>query len=157
MSAPAIPTIASELAVRFRLLARALDRIGRLEGQRDFAGWLSQLAGERATVARLSETLVLLAMQAGTDEVGYPILCALAATESLTLAELARRTGLDRTSLYLQLGKLAHAGLVAFELDSEAVRVTPLGRAVSEWVTALIDETARRIAEWLELIGGSEP
>jgi len=35
--------LASAFAQRFRVLARALDRLDRLEGERAFVGWLDQL------------------------------------------------------------------------------------------------------------------
>lgn len=154
MSEPTVETIARGLADRFRVLARALDRLDRLEGERDFAEWLTRLGADRPVLAQLATTLALESLRAATEEANYRILGLLAADETVSLATLCAEGGIDRASLYLRLGRLTHAGLVTLELDAEAVRSTPLGRAVHAWLAAIVTETSDRIAEWLELVGG---
>lgn len=68
MSEQASDVIAQELALRFRVLARALDRFDRLEGEREFVGWLAQLAGDQRTLEAVSTTLTLQAVQAAAEE-----------------------------------------------------------------------------------------
>lgn len=157
MSEQASDVIAQELALRFRVLARALDRFDRLEGEREFVGWLAQLAGDQRTLEAVSTTLTLQAVQAAAEEGNYRMLRLLGTEEAVSLARLCDASGLDRASLYLRLGRLAHAGLVILELDGESVRSTPLGRTLSHWLGTVITETRERIAEWLELVGSTTP
>lgn len=157
MNEQVIEAIAHELALRFRILARALDRLDRLEEERDFAGWLRRLAADQDVLTKLSTTLVLHALQAAVEETPYRLLRLLDTDEAVSLATLCERSGLDRASLYLWLGRLVHAGLVTMELEAESVRSTPLGRVLISWLTAVIAETRGRITEWLTLMGSVTP
>lgn len=149
--------LAHELAMRFRVVARALDRLDRLEGERAFAGWLEQL-GERPEVLRaVSEALLRQTLHAAASEVNLALLRQLRLDEATPLATLAGAVGLDRLALYLRLGELAHAGLVALELEREAARLTSLGEAMLTWLDELLRCTEERIAEWLELVRSTRP
>lgn len=149
--------LAHELALRFRLLARALDRLDRLEGERTFTGWLAGLSADSEALAQLSTTLVLQTLHTATDETLYQLLRLLTSEEAVPLAQLCQQTGLDRATLYIRLGRLAHAGLLTLELDAEDVRATSLGRAMATWLSSLIQETQTQITDWLELIGSAAP
>ncbi len=155
MRPPETGALAYELALRFRTLARALDRLDRLEGERTFSGWLTRLSQDQEVLAQLSTTLALQTLHAATEEALYQLLCSLKSEDAVPLTQVCQETGLDRATLYLRLGRLAHVGLVTLELDAEAVRSTALGRALAHWLSALIEETRTQITEWLELVGST--
>ncbi|MCX7623475.1 MAG: hypothetical protein N2Z82_06980 [Thermomicrobium sp.] len=147
--------LAHELAHRFRVLAGALDRLDRLEGDRAFAGWLDRLLERPESVREASEAMLRQVLRVASDAAALGLLRQLHPEEATPLSSLGRDTGTERVALHLQLGELAQAGLVILELESEAVRLTPLGEAVRDWFETLVGSLETWIMEWLELVRSS--
>jgi len=148
--------LASAFAQRFRVLARALDRLDRLEGERAFVGWLDQLTEQPHVLQESSEALVLQALRAASDPMNLALLRHWSVEEATGLAELAAELPLERIALHVSLGELAQAGLVALELEREAARLTALGNALRHWLDTLIRCTLDQVGAWLELIRSTQ-
>ncbi|WP_448576509.1 hypothetical protein [Thermomicrobium sp.] len=156
MSARCSDQLASAFAQRFRVLARALDRLDRLEGERAFAGWLDQLIEQPRVLRDASEALVLQALRAASDPMNLALLRHLSVEEATVLADLAAVLPLERIALHVRLGELAQAGLVALELEREAARLTELGNALLDWLDELIRCTLDQIGAWLDLVRSAQ-
>lgn len=146
-----VEQLVSELSLRFRLLVRALNRLDRLEGERGVSDWLDTLHENEKEIQASVEALVLLALQVVTTPGSLQLLRLMTNEGITTLKELCTATQQERVPVYLELGRLAHAGLVTLELNSETVQPTPLGRDLVAWIDALIGATRERITEWLAI------
>jgi hypothetical protein len=147
-------TIVEELAARFWSLARALDRLDRLESAQEFRGWLDRLGQDERQLEELSRTLVLHALGAALDPVNLRVLAHLRPDEPVSLADLSARCALGRVPLHLRLGILVQAGLAALELEKEAARGTTLGAALARWLEGLAADLNRAVAARLREGGG---
>ncbi len=154
MSARIEDTIIEELAARFWSLARALDRLDRLEIAQDFPGWLDSLGEDERQLEELSRALVLHSLGAALDPVNLRILAHLRPDEPASLAALSAQCGLGRVPLHLRLGVLAHAGLAILELEQESARATRLGEALAAWLEGLAAALQHAVAARLEPLEG---
>ncbi len=143
--------LASELAARFRTIARTLDRLDRLEGERAFSGWFPALAENRTELTATIEALALQVLRTLSSPLRLTLLRHLHQHAQLSLRTLGQWAELERVPLYLELGELAQVGLVTLELETETVGITSLGRCLVDWMDDVLTRTTRQVSEWLEL------
>lgn len=129
------------LAARLRDAAAAADRLAEFsfdEARRAAQPTLAD--GEEAATA---EDFVLRAVHGATDPFGYRILRA--AEAGLRVDELAAGLGVTRLALLERVHELLQLGLVARDLETDVVHVTPAGSAIAAW----LQEVGRETAGWL--------
>ncbi len=144
----AAEAMARGLAERARNLLRALDRQDRLEGSREFAGWLERaVAGD--DMPAIAGELLLRALRTAGDPTNFRILELLGPLEGVRLAEVMERTGLTRVAASERVNDLVQVGLASRELIDDQIRGTPLASGIVRLVGELSAEAGRRLAEEL--------
>ncbi len=152
MSRPIRDSLATGLVDRLRTLVLALDRQDRLETAEPFVGWLAQ----RRASGRLGEDareMLLRALRLAGDDLNYRILTALDPVQGVALAELMRRTGLERVPASERVNDLAQVGLAVREMIGDEVRGTALASGLVQLIEEVSGEAGRRLGA--ELAGAA--
>ena len=120
------------LGLRLRDVAAALDRLDAFA----FDGPARGAATPAPDATAPAETFVVRALRAGCDPDGWPILDALRHGD-LAEAALVDRLGADRLVAWERVNQLVQVGLVARDLPTARVGLTPAGSALVEIVAEL--------------------
>jgi hypothetical protein len=143
--ASGLKTLSNALALRLRSLARAADRLDRLES--GSGAWLSSLTP--AEIDAAAGEMTLRALRTAADPFNYRVLRCLADQPTLSMPALESGSGLDRLSLGERVNDLIQVGLASREIDTDSVQITDAGRALAGLLGDIQRETAERLAEYL--------
>ena len=138
--------LSSALALRLRDLARALDRLDRLESGTGV--WLaSQQDGDRTAAAT---EMTLRALRAAADPTNFALLAFLSRHTTAPMTELERASGLGRLALAERVSDLVQVGLAARNIDTDQVQEAAAGAALVEWINSIGQATANKLMEALQ-------
>jgi hypothetical protein len=143
--AQGLAELSTALALRLRDLARALDRLDRLEA--GSGQWLAEQGPAELSAAATDMTL--RALRAAADPVNFGLLDRLAGATALSAAELEQAAGLGRLALGERLNDLIQVGLAQRNIDTDQVQATQAGAAVAGLINAISQATAQRLADAL--------
>lgn len=143
--ASGLKTLSNALALRLRSLARAADRLDRLES--GSGAWLASLTP--AEIDAAAGEMTLRALRTAADPANYRVLRCLADQPTLSMPALESAAGLDRLSLSERVNDLVQVALASREIDTDAVQITDAGRALAGLLADIQRETAERLAEYL--------
>ena len=128
--------IAEGLAGRLRTLARALDRLDRLES--GSGEWLANF--REAELPASAAFLTLRALHTASDPTNYQILITLSNHPSLSISDLLSTTSLTRLPLSERLNDLVQVGLVSRLIDTDHAQITAEGTGMVRWIGGLVEE-----------------
>lgn len=131
------------LGLRLRELAAALERYDGFAfrpGQGEVVA--DALDDEQAKAAAL--TLVLRALRAGCDAVGWRVLSRVAEGDTTT-SEIAELLSCPRIVAWEQVNELLQVGLVGRDLDGDRIGITEAGRGVVDVVSQLADAASEAV------------
>ncbi len=134
--------LAEGLWTRLRNVLIALDRVDRLEGAGNFAGWVEAFQCDQAQIQTTAQDWILRAVRTACDPINYQILVTVHAAGELSIAQLMQATRLTRVDLWERVKELAGAGLVVQSLESDAVQGTRAADGLLAWVEALGEQIA---------------
>ncbi len=143
------PRLAKGVFDRLKTLLLALDRQDRLETAQAFVGWLQSLPEDAHQVDEMALHMVLRAFRAASDPVNFRLLRRLREDTAVALPALMAEVGLGRVPVYDRVSELMQAGLVVQELESEDVRITPLGEGLVDLVEAIRQDVVKEVLAWL--------
>lgn len=131
--------IARAIAARLREVLRAADRIDALDGR---SGPLAseEVAGDPVVLEAALRELLARALRLVADARGEAILRALSGGDAVAVAALAARCNVPRLVAMRRIDDLVEAGLVRRELETDTVALAPLGAALVELVTDVVDQ-----------------
>jgi hypothetical protein len=127
---PAVEALAGGLWRRLRdvvLAERRLEQFAFAPGAAAPADRLAALGQDDAALAALALDMTLRALAAAADGVNYRLLAAVG-DEPVSLDEVARTLGLPPLAVSERIGALAQVGLVARDLERDAIVGTEAGR-----------------------------
>ncbi len=136
--------LAEGLWARLRNVLIALDRVDRLEGATDFAGWVEAFQCDEAQIQATAQDWVLRAVRTASDPINYQILETVRTAGQMSIAQLMETTSLTRVDLTERVKELAAMGLVAQSLESDAVQGTRATDGMLAWFDSLGEQIATR-------------
>ena len=137
------------LFARIKSLVLALHRHDRLETAQDFNGWFERLTENREEIADIALHMTLRAIHVASEPTNFRLLQRLQREQTVSLRSLMNTTGMSRVPVHDRINTLMQAGLAVQELESDDVRITPLGEGVVRWLEELIHDLERSIYQWL--------
>lgn len=143
--AKGLNTLAHTLALRLRDIARALDRLDRLE--MGSGKWLAEQTVQEVEAAALQMTL--RALRAAADPQNFALLEMLASRPAYAMRDLQQDVALDRLTLNERLNDMIQVGFVLREIDTDHVQITGAGNALVELFRSIQSETAQSLTEAL--------
>jgi hypothetical protein len=137
--------VSTVLALRLRDLARALDRLDRLES--GTGEWLAaQTDGDFSAAAY---EMTLRALRVAADPTNFAILAFLSRHTTTPMAELEGAAGLGRLALAERVSDLVQVGLAARNIDTDQVQGTAAGAVLVGWINRISEDTANKLASVL--------
>ncbi len=137
--------LAQGVAERMVGILRVLDRQDQLEDSQEFAGWLEGFNHDQKGMKDAARELTLRAFRAASDQVNFRLLRLAADTESRPVIDFCESLGMGRIEIVERIHDLAQVGVLAQDMVTGTVRVTPLGLALA----GLVEEAAGRAADEL--------
>ncbi len=134
--------LAEGLWARLRNVLIALDRVDRLEGAGDFAGWVEAFQCDQDQIRATAQDWVLRAVRTASDPINYQILETVHTAGQMSIAQLMQATRLTRVDLTERVKQLAAVGLLVQSLESDAVQGTRAADGMLAWVEALVEQIA---------------
>lgn len=131
------PLMGAADAIIRGMRARAAQ-VARAEEQLAAFAWHEDEDGPSAASADDEPSVMLVrAVRSALAGETYPVLCILARDGDATVAALAERMGVGRLAAIDRVGAWTQAGLVARNLETDAVGLTELGGGIVALVTYL--------------------
>ena len=140
--------IVEGLFTRIKSLVLALYRHDRLETVQDFNGWFETLVEREDELADMALHMTLRALQVASDPVNFRLLRRLKQENTVALRALMAEIDAYRVPTHDRVNILMQAGLAVQELESDDVRITPLGEGIVTWIEAVAQGTAQRLHHW---------
>ena len=140
--------LSTALALRLRDLARALDRLDRLES--GTGEWLAAQTDGDFSAAAFDMTL--RALRAAADPANFAILAFLSRHTTAPMAELESASGLGRLALAERVSDLVQVGLAARNIDTDQVQGTAAGAALVGLIDGIGQATAKKLAQSLRAV-----
>lgn len=128
------------IVARLLAIAASLDRQDSLETSEEFAGWFKQFSMNEKDARSAALELIFRAMRAVADRTNYRILQFAIESEGSPVPEFCEALGMERIGTVERIHDLVQAGILAQDLISGAVQVTPLGQGLF----GMVDDLASR-------------